>query len=293
MQNLAVVIAHYDPMGRLARYLLRFAAHLDSVARRVVFVSTGLNAAAASQIGRHAEVIVRDNYGYDFWSYKTGIEALGDLTGFDALWILNSSFIMFDPGPLCDRLLRWSGDADLLGLTQCADRGPHVQSYCVAFRTRRVLDSPAFAEWWGKMTPISDRLQVILRHEIGMSQHFVRSSFKTGAVFVPDRQERLTTVLRGIESRYLVVPALSADGPLRLMLRDADLLNPTHYAWEALLDRLGILKIDLVRDNPHGIDLRELQAKLMLDPSYLELFEDALDSVRAAGRAVPAVLESR
>jgi len=280
MLNTAVVIAHYDPAGRLAAHLQRFVAHLGSLTRHVVFVSTGLSDAGAARLAPHARVVVRDNYGYDFWSYKVGIEALGDLAAFDRLWVLNSSFIIFDPALLCDRLLQWQGEADLLGLTQSADCGPHLQSYCIAFRTRRVLESRAFARWWGQMTPISDRLQVILQYEIGMSQHFARAGFSSGAAFVPTTAERLTAVFRGIETRNLKVAAIAGEGPVRLQLRDAELLNPTHYAWEGLLERCGILKLELPRDNPHHLELRTLRARLATKPSYLELYEDALTPAR-------------
>ena len=276
MPAIAVVIAHYDPAGRLAEYLLRFVAHVASLARQVVFVSTGLGAQGAARLGRHARVMVRDNYGYDFWSYRLGIEALGDLRGFDALWILNSSFIIFDPPLLCDRLLRWPGRADLLGLTHSAEWGPHLQSYCIAFRTRAVLDSPAFATWWGTMTPLSERLQVVRQYELGMSRHFVDAGFATEAVFVPSPEERLTAVLRAIETRNLAVPAATGSGPVRLMLRDAELLNPVHFLWDGLFDRCRILKLELARTNPRNLDLRALRTRLEATPSYLELYDDAI-----------------
>lgn len=283
MPNVAVVIAHYDSAGRLPRHLQRLVAHLASMAQRVIFVSTGLHPEAAQQIRQHAEVIVRENVGYDFWSYKVGIEALGDLAKFDKVWLLNSSFITFDPVLFCDRFLGWPGTADLYGLTESTDQGAHVQSYCVAFATRRVLDSGAFATWWTQMTPISERLQVILKYELGMSRHFVAAGFSTGSVFVPESQECVLALMRAIETRNLAVAAGAGTGPVQLTLRDARFLNPTHYVWEGLLERFGVLKLDLVRENLQNMDLRALGPTLERYPGYPQLYADALASSLSSG----------
>lgn len=280
-ERLAVVIAHYDPAGRLAEYLLRFLAHLQARAQRVVLVSTGLAVAPAARAGQYAQVMVRSNFGYDFWSYKLGIDALGDLSRFDRLWVLNSSFVIFDPALLCERFLDWKGEADLLGLTHSSEVRPHVQSYCFAFN-RHLLGSIAFGQWWSGMIPISDRLQVIPKYELGMTAHFAQAGFSTAAVFEPTPAERVLAVLRGIETRNLQLPPAAGAGPVRLSLRDAEHLNPTHYVWEGLLERCGVLKMDLVRENAHGLDLQDLSHRLQSHPGHEALFLDALGSAGTA-----------
>jgi rhamnosyltransferase len=74
----AFVIAHYDSAGRIALHLRALAGHLASLGR-VVFVSTQLAPHEARALPKAVEVITRPNEGYDFFSYKRGIEALGDL----------------------------------------------------------------------------------------------------------------------------------------------------------------------------------------------------------------------
>src|SRR5512137_1400756 len=94
----AFVVAHHDPRGRVAAHL---AALVRALPGRVVFVSTGLADAEGVRLADAAEVIRRANEGYDFFSYKTGIDRLApELEGAGGLVILNSSFVCLDPGRL-------------------------------------------------------------------------------------------------------------------------------------------------------------------------------------------------
>jgi hypothetical protein len=98
----AFVVAHYDPAGRVAWNLRDLVAHLATLGR-VIFVSTNLDENAARSLPAGVQVITRPNEGYDFYSYKRGIEALGDPRAFDEVVILNSSFVCLDPARLTGR----------------------------------------------------------------------------------------------------------------------------------------------------------------------------------------------
>jgi rhamnosyltransferase len=75
--GLAFVIAHYHPQGKLAADLFALIRHLSALASRVVLVSTCLSAVCTAKVRPFAQVIARENFGYDFWSYRVGLEALG------------------------------------------------------------------------------------------------------------------------------------------------------------------------------------------------------------------------
>lgn len=274
----AVVVAHFDPAGRVARYLADFVAYVARHTRTVVVVSTGMSEASAAALAAHARVIVRENVGYDFWSYKVGIEALGDLGAFKRLWVVNSSILILDPERFCGALLDPAPTTDLLGLTRSSEHSPHVNSYSVVFQNPAVINSWAFADWWGRLRPISDRIQVILQQEIGMSRHFAQAGFSLGAVFAPRRDEQLLAVLRAIETRMWEIPA-GGSGLAHLDPAQSAALFPAHYCWEGLLERYGIVKLDLLRKAFHHIiDVRALHARLRADPRHRSLYEDALAS---------------
>ena len=242
----AFVVAHYDPAGRVARHLRELVAHLASLGR-VVFVSTHLADAAARGLGEGIEVITRPNEGYDFFSYKRGIEALGDLSAIDTLTLLNSSFVCLDPALLTQRFFaRSRPEIDVLGLTANFEGAAHLQSYWISFESRRVLDSPAFASWWRDMEPVSDRDLVISRYEIGLSQALNAAGLKLASAFSPPVQA-------GMAHR-----------------------NPTHLFWEALMEQFAILKLELLRANPFRMDLGRLHATLAARPQWKALVDDAV-----------------
>ena len=247
MAGRAFVVAHYDPAGRVARHLRGLVAHLASLGR-VVFVSTNLSDVEAGTLRNTGiEVITRPNEGYDFFSYRRGIEALGDLSAIDALTILNSSFVCVDPAALTSRFLASaSPEIDVLGITSNYEYAAHVQSYWMSFETRRALDSPAFAPFWRDMQPISDRDLVIPRYEVGLSQAMNRAGFRLASAFTPPAGER---------------------PPYH---------NPTHVYWDAVLAQFGILKLELVRTNPFRMDLSRLDAVLQSRPEWRALVDDAL-----------------
>ena len=247
MTRRAFVVAHYDPAGRVAQHLRGLVAHLASLGR-VVFVSTNLATADEQALASTGiEVITRPNEGYDFFSWRRGIEALGELSAFDALTILNSSFVCLDPPTLTSRFFASaSPDVDVLGITSNYEYAAHVQSYWMSFETRRVLDSPAFAAFWRDMQPVSDRNLVIPRYEVGLSQAMNRAGLRLASAFTPPPGQR---------------------PPYH---------NPTHVFWDAVLAQFGIIKLELLRTNPFRMDLSRLDAVLQARPDWRALVDDAL-----------------
>jgi hypothetical protein len=274
-QDTAVVLAHFHPRGRLERHLAEFVQYLAPRVGRIVFVSTGLSQQGAESLRGRVHLIVRENVGYDFWSYKVGIEALGDLRAFRRLWILNSSFLILDPGTLCDRLLEEEHTGEVIGITRSDEHTPHVQSYSVLFQGPRVIQSTAFSSWWSRMVPISDRIQVILRYELGMSRHFVSAGFGLGSAFSVTRQEALQGILRSIDIRDLRIPA-GGVGTFYLDVSQGFGLSPTYVCCERLFADFAIVKFELIRSGVCKLDLRDLLARLKGNPHHRELYEDAL-----------------
>ena len=271
----AFVIAHYDDAGRIARHLVQLVEHLAGLSRDVVFVSTHLDTQAAKALPTAVQVITRPNVGYDFFSYKRGIEAL-DLAALDALVILNSSFICLDPARLTDRFFaRAQPGIDVLGLTANREIAPHLQSYWISFEGRRALDSPALRRWWAELEPISEKNRVVLHYEVGMSRVLNEAGLKLASAFSPTPQEKLRVVMRSCEASGRF-PAVGPDGTAVVDSRLADGLNPTHFFWDSLLDEFAMVKIELLKKNPFRLDLRRFDALLDAKPGWRALVDDAL-----------------
>lgn len=263
--SFAAVVAHHDAQGRVAPDLLATVRVLRQQGARVCFVSTGLADDAAAALAPLADVIRRDNVGYDFWSYKVGIERLQAGPAFDRLLLLNSSCYIDDADRLLQRMARHAGQADLLALTLSHEVRPHLQSFWLCFDNPGIVCSDAFARWWAGMRPLSVREEVIAQQELGLSAHFAQAGFRLGALFQPTREQRLRAVLRAIDNGFLPV-TVPAAGALAVDPDWADRLNPTMYAWDAVFEQLGVLKWELLRRNPHRLNLEALRSDPRLAP---------------------------
>jgi rhamnan synthesis protein F len=272
----AFVIAHFHPKGAIAIGLRNLIAALLAYSENVVFVSTNAAPHETGTLPRPVKVITRPNVGYDFYSYKVGIEALGDVSGLDQLVILNSSFVCVDPAKLCANFLSPPArGVDLLGLSASREIELHLQSYFVSFENAAVIGSAAFAEWWRAMQPVSDRSRVISQYEIGMSKYFVERGFRLGAAFAPSPQHKLLALCRAMEfsGRF---PDIGPDGTVVLDTAAADSLNPTHFLWDRILEEFGILKLELLKTNPFRLDLRALTAAYQASADLRRVLDDAL-----------------
>lgn len=280
--SLAFVVAHYHPEGRLASDLFSLVEALATLTRRIVFVSTGLSDEAAQRLRPHAQVITRENVGYDFWSYRVGIEALGDLAGIDRLVLFNSSFVTLSRRALAAPFLARVGAPCLHGVTRCDFVQPHVQSFWLAFEHRDLIRSSLFERWWASMKPVSDRLEVIRRYEMGLSAAFLRAGVPLRAAFQPTRDDHVLAVCRMIASRpselpfYLLAPEADPQGRPVFDLSLAPRLNPTHFLWDRVLRSHGILKRDLLRNNPFDISLQALRTMCETRSAYKAVVDEAM-----------------
>ena len=93
-----VVMAHYDPHGLVAPHVLRQLDAWNEVADRLMLVSAAdiTDPGVVASVTERAELVRRDNEGYDFYSYKLGLESVTDLESYDLVVICNDSYI----GPL-------------------------------------------------------------------------------------------------------------------------------------------------------------------------------------------------
>jgi len=276
-----IVIAHYDPAGKVARYLRQLVVYLtEQVTPHVVFVSTGISAAAADDLAKHCHVIQRDNHGYDFWSYKVGLEALPAGIVWQRQLLLNSSIIVVEPQRFIDPLLAPSSGNRILGLTRSYQYVEHLQSFCLLFDGAPLIQSPPMRQWWEQMEPISDREQVIQRYELGLSRHFQSHGVPLEALLKPTNSDRVMAVMRS-----LVLGRVPEDVPIHndmfmFNLGLANQTNPTHSMWDRLFFQFGTVKIDFMRKSIFASQLLQTaeHAPQWKDTPALELIQDALGS---------------
>lgn len=273
MDRTSVVFAHYHTSGSVSENLVNLVEEFSKRVDQVVFVSTKLTETYQEILGSFAKVIVRENFGYDFWSYKVGLDSIIDLSNHDRVIIANSSIVTLYPEIIVDKFLGPVGSPKLRGITISHQLTRHIQSYWVSFEGKALIGSPDFAEWWGRMVPISDREQVIHQYELGMSQFFSARNWPLTAELEPDRSQQLVMLARAIAVGVLQFEVTGNSVGLNL---DDFPLNPTHFLWDALLERAGMIKIELLRDNPERQSMDVMRSWLADKAHFRALIDDAL-----------------
>ncbi len=264
----AVIMAHFDPDGVVDDYVLAALREYRRVADRLVLVSASARELPCNDRGLVDEFIPRDNSGYDFCSWRAGIESIGSLDEVDELICVNDSVY----GPMADlapvladpRIAR----ADAWGMCFSGEGStarrrppaPHLQSWFVAMR-RPVLRSAAFREFWSGVVPLSSKREIIDRYELGLSESLFLGGFVLSAIHDP-RTARAPV-------REAVLPMLSS-----LRLRHA-LAIVRHRGWDVRrsnpsllrpvpLVREGVpyVKVGLFRDNRARFDLAHIEREI-------------------------------
>lgn len=247
--KVAFILAHYHKDGVLQESMARILSAARAISDSVTLVSTNLSHDHAARINASIKVIVRENVGYDFYSYKIGLDHLGDTSAFDHVVLINSSFVCVDSDKLLNAVLQGLGKGfDLTGLTASNELAPHVQSYLMAF-SRRAIGDDRIADWWRGMSPISDRNQVIVNYELGLSAFVGECGFSLGAVYSPSEAAMLRGAAHAAKIGFIPMPQVH-DGVLSVPLAQIMALNPTHFMWEELFERYGVMKRELIEKNP-------------------------------------------
>ena len=254
-------MAHYDPRGEVAPHVTRQVQALAEAVEDLVIVSTApLTDTSAEWLAGHGRLIRRDNVGYDFFSYRTGLESVPDLGQYEEVVICNDTYV----GPLRPYQRIFDDMAgrpvDFWGLSASQRISPHVQSFFVAFRPW-VVASRAFESFWATLEPISERMKVIRRYEVGMTGHLAEAGFAWGSYYVETEAERRL-------ARRRVAWWMAHRGPLPQV---TDLRSwyaeQTRAGWnpavglaDVALDdgRLPYVKLDTLRYDPYGLDSTKL-----------------------------------
>lgn len=233
------LFAHFDRDHAVADYVVYHLRKLHELGHETVFVSTAerLDDASIERVRPYCrEVVVRENIGYDFASWKVGLARAGDLDRYDSLTIANDSVY----GPIRDMAGVFAGMAeggfDFWGVTDSWRYSRHLQSYFVVFG-RSVLQSPEFRAFWRELPYYAYKYSVIWNCEIGLSRLLLDQGFRMD-VLCPSEDVR----------RGDTEPAAGGWSWLGFGRR----INPSLRLWRRLLERHAcpFIKVALLRDNP-------------------------------------------
>ena len=168
---------------------LSYVQELLSVAELVLFVSNSpLDPLEVSKIeALGVSFLQRENFGYDFWGWKEGIEKLEDkIKNAKNLILCNSScFLAFNS--LASLLERMNDDSDIWGISSFKDSEVpfHLQSYFLVFK-RKVLNKwESFISFWSNLPEMSEWGEAVSYGELRLTTYYLNKGFKCRAVVNP------------------------------------------------------------------------------------------------------------
>ncbi len=255
------IFSHFARNEEIADYVYHYLECLRAAGCDIVFVSTSDNI-RQDHLDRLqaicAVTIIRKNYGYDFGSYKCGLDAAHAALGrYQRVVLANDSCY----GPFHDlrELIEYgdSHDLDMWGATDSFAIRYHIQSYFIVY-SRAVFLSDAFDAFWGTVKYNRDaqklkKQQIIDDYEVGGSTHFIDALFRLGA-FSANADIRNFIVDK-------VTRSIPDDTTLhRFLLANVSVQhNSTHIFWDILIKhfRFPFIKRELLQVNPVGMNIAD------------------------------------
>jgi hypothetical protein len=276
------VFAHFDPGGQVAPHVRRYLAALTDAVDRVVVVSAAQLTDSSREVLRgYGELVERENVGYDFYSWKTGLDHAGDWDAFDRVLICNDSVV----GPMrpFSEILGDGApeDADFWGMTASNEISPHVQSWFVVFE-RPVITSGLLHAFWRAMEPVSNRYVVIRRYEVGLSKLLLTGGLRMGSYLRLTPRNAIRAELRHRTALERLPAKQRPERPGFLTSLREPTWNATYVLWDAVFDgRLPFVKLEVLRDDPYEIGKEKALARLEeAFPAELAGVREYLDRTR-------------
>jgi lipopolysaccharide biosynthesis protein len=276
----ALVYAHWDRDGIVDPYVIHALQEYRAVVDRIVFVSTHCTSVSQSLSSLVDEIIVRANEGFDFASWREGLLRL-DVPAYDEILFANSSVY----GPLwpIDGCLAAAAtrQSDLWGMTVSLEPAVHLQSYFMGM-SRRLLASDCGRRLWEGVQLVPTKRDAIDAYELRWMRDCVADGFSVHTLFDGRTYPRVP-MGEQLSNMACWPPWQKRVRRYRRSIRRPT-YNPTHLQWKQVLEAgVPMLKVDLLRDNPVGIDTGRIYDWLRNHTAYpSEIIRNHLDRMTRA-----------
>lgn len=280
----AVVFAHYDNDDIVDSYVFNYIEKLKKATDYIVIVSTAkLSLSDINKLKKIcSSVIVRENIGYDFMSYKVGLESF-DYAQYDEVLICNDS--VYGPFYQLENILEKMSNkqCDFWGMTEGKEISYHLQSYFIVCK-KNILNSEAFRLFWNDVEVLNDKRMIIEKYEIGFSENLFKSGF-TASVYVdyePSFMDKMKIKLKRI-TLYKMLSKIYGFMKGTYKLQNPLAVNITHQYWKELLlySKMPFIKVELLRDNPVNVEIQNYKDVIAQISNYdVSLIENHLTRVK-------------
>jgi lipopolysaccharide biosynthesis protein len=244
----------YDPESIVRKNVHHYLNELKRAGFNIVFISSSdaIRNEDLEKLSRCCiRIMNRENKGYDFYGWKTGLEKYAEYKFHSGLLLANDSVLgpLFSISDVVERVN--SCDADMVGMTESFLFHPHLQSYFI-YCKKNVFLSDEFAQFFRAVATLEPKIAIIRKYEVGFSRLLSRR-FRLSALY------DLETVLARADYNQ----------------RPANWVEPTFHLWKPLITEFNfpfLKKSVLMR---RGVSLEEIGGVLAESGSSYDL--DILD----------------
>jgi lipopolysaccharide biosynthesis protein len=257
-----ILFAHYDPDSIVDDHIVYQISALVKVGCSVAVITSADHDDELKKLMPFtSHILVRDNIGRDFGAWYLALQELRDVIGsYDYVIWMNDSiyFPLFDLEPMFSKMEQEK--YDFWGIVDSYNARWHVMSWFWAFG-RRSIEAGWFDWFMKEYNPAHTKWAQIHNYEMRLPELIKKSGLKTG-VYI-EAQEVRSQILQRFHQHPRINPAQRGD------------FTMTHDFWEEIISefRCPALKVELLRDNPLGIDLsavlRVVRDKTQYDPELI------------------------
>jgi lipopolysaccharide biosynthesis protein len=273
--------AHYDAKSEIKEYVLFYIKKLKTVCDDIIFVSvSNVHDSEHLKLSPYIKSFInRENTGYDFGSWKCGIESIGydNLSQYDEVLLCNDS--CFGPIiPLKDVFVKMENSkSDAWSITTCYAMRYHMQSYFMVIK-KQIFSQNWFKDFFANIKDQKNKIDYIRKYEVGISDVIQNNGFKIDSyiklpIFVYMMYTIKFLIFR-IYNRFFVnkykswVKSFGKDKSSyrRSIFGVFKLLNITIYPHHKHLP--PIIKTMLFRDNPYSVNLKKIENAIKNKSDY-------------------------
>jgi len=263
------VYSHFDVDGDVQAYVLEALKRIRASGLKIVVMSTSpsISEAGIQAMSEFATtIILRDNIGYDFGSYKLGIAYLKEIKAKPTqLLITNDS--VYGPFHSLKPILKKAKAFDMYGLTDSIDINYHLQSYFLIYG-EKVLKSRTFTNFWNSVELFdtkdkSFKQKIINEYEVGGSQYFLRKKFTLGAAY------SFKTLAQAAWLKFTKQIDIAQSEPGFKIKYFNPGNNTTHFYWKVLIqNKFPYIKRELITTNPANQDIHDWPSVIQTNTNY-------------------------
>jgi Lipopolysaccharide biosynthesis protein len=174
----------YDYKSIVRKNVYQYLDALALAGFNIIFISSSDDIAISDlqKLSRCCvRIINRENKGYDFYGWKTGLEKYARYKDHAGLLLANDSVIgpLFSISNIVTTLENY--DADVIGMTDSFQFHPHLQSYFLYCKKNVVL-SEEFLLFFKEVDILDLKNAVIRKYEVGFSR-LLRHRFRLAALY--------------------------------------------------------------------------------------------------------------